>query len=57
MSAKGKLVKLNEYLRNELNVENKPIVFVVGATSIGNPTKELEYTDETISISNYPLSA
>ena len=56
-SVKGKLVNIREYVREELDVKDKPIVFVVGCTSIGNAANELDYTDETIGISHYPLSA
>ncbi|CDW84198.1 nucleolar essential protein 1 [Stylonychia lemnae] len=57
MSVKGKLVNFRQHVREALDVQDKPVIFVVGCTSIGNPTVDLEYTDDTISISHYPLSA
>lgn len=55
-SSKGKLVNLGEYVKS-LGVENKPIVFVIGAVSIGNPGMENDYVDECVCVSNYSLSA
>lgn len=55
-SSKAKLVHLPDYI-NSLGVEKKPIVFVIGAVSVGNPGMDNDYVDESICISNYPLSA
>lgn len=54
-STKGKLVNINEYVKT-LGAEIKPIVFVIGAVSVGNPGMENDYVDESICISNYSLS-
>ena len=54
-SSKGKLVDINDYVKT-LGVENKPLVFVIGSVSVGNPGMEADYVDECISISNYSLS-
>ena len=35
-SKKAPLVKLKDFVRT-LGVENKPLVFVIGAVSVGNP--------------------
>ena len=35
-SVKGKLVTLREFVREDVDVLEKPIVFAVGCTSIGN---------------------
>ena len=35
----------------------KPIVFVIGAVSVGNPAMEADYIDECICMSKYSLSA
>jgi rRNA small subunit pseudouridine methyltransferase Nep1 len=55
-STKGKLVHMGEYIKT-LGVEKKPIVFSIGAVSVGNPGMENDYVDECICVSNYPLSA
>jgi rRNA small subunit pseudouridine methyltransferase Nep1 len=55
-SSKGKLVHMGEYVKT-IGVEKKPLVFVIGAVSIGNPGMEADYIDECISISNFGLSA
>lgn len=55
-STKGKLVHLGEYTK-EIAELKKPIVFVIGAVSTGNPGMENDYVDECICVSNYSLSA
>lgn len=37
--------------------QNEPIVFVVGAVAKGNPGMEVDYTNDAICFSKYPLSA
>jgi rRNA small subunit pseudouridine methyltransferase Nep1 len=54
-SSKGPLININDYVKT-LGVQNKPICFVIGAVSIGNPGMEAEYIDECVSISSYGLS-
>ena len=44
-SVKGKLVSLGEFIREDIDVKDKPVVFIVGCTSIGNPALELEYAN------------
>jgi rRNA small subunit pseudouridine methyltransferase Nep1 len=55
-SSKAKLVNVNEYVKT-LGVEKKPLVFVIGAVSIGNPAMEVDYINECLCISSYSLSA
>jgi len=45
-------VNINKYVE-DMNPQ-EPVVFVVGAMSKGS--LEVDYIDQTISISNYPLS-
>ena len=54
----GELVNLNTYITN-LNLKKKPLVFVIGAVSIGNPgmDNDLGLDQENISISKHGLSA
>ena len=54
-SCHAKVVKTGEYI--EKLPLNKPVVFVVGAVSTGDPAMEVDYCDEYISVSKYPLSA
>jgi len=59
-STKGELVNINDYVKNRLLANDnfrKPIVFVVGAVSVGNPGMEVDYVDECICISKFSLSA
>ena len=56
-STKGKLVHLGKYVKELMADQKKPIVFSVGAVSIGNPAMEADYVDECICISTYSLSA
>ena len=59
-STKAELTSLKDYITKTMGTgkENKkPIVFVIGAVSVGNPSMECEYVDEQICISNYSLSA
>jgi len=51
-SCKADLVNLNKYVA-DLNPQ-EPIVFVIGAMSKG--TINADYVENTVSISNYPLS-
>lgn len=57
-SSKAKLIDLQEYVDNleEMNTK-RPIAFVIGAVSIGNPAMEIEGIDDCIGVSNYGLSA
>lgn len=41
---------------NEINTD-EPIVFVVGAVAKGNPAMEVDYIQDTLCVSKYPLSA
>jgi rRNA small subunit pseudouridine methyltransferase Nep1 len=50
-----KLVDIHDYVNINFKNEDKPVVFVIGAFSHGSI--EVDYLEETISISNYPLSA
>ena len=54
-STKGKMVNINEYV-NEINTDG-PIVFVIGAVAKGNPAMEVDYIQDTLCVSKYPLSA
>lgn len=45
-----------EQYTNEIP-QNEPIVFVVGAVAKGNPGMEVDYTNDAICFSKYPLSA
>ena len=57
-STKGKLVHLGEYVKQLMSQDpRKPVVFSIGAVSVGNPAMEVDYIDECICISNYSLSA
>ena len=57
-SSQAKLVDLQEYVDNleEMDTE-RPIAFVVGAVSIGNPAMEIDGIDDCICVSSYSLSA
>ena len=46
-------MNVGEYVNKLMAGDNykKPIVFVVGAVSVGNPAMEAEYIDECICIS------
>lgn len=55
MSTQARLVNFREYI--EKLPKNKPVVFVVGGVSKGNPAMETDYVDESICISKYGLSA
>lgn len=52
-SEKSRLVDIDEYCQS-LN-KGKPVVFVVGAISQGD--LEIDYSNDSISVSSYPLSA
>ena len=52
----GQKVNLNEYVAS-LGVETKPLCFVIGAVSVGNPGMENDLAQENISISDFGLSA
>ena len=56
-SSKAALVNVNDYVKNQLVPGPKPVVFVIGAVSVGNPGMENEIVDESICISSYALSA
>mmetsp|Transcript_1880 Transcript_1880/g.1679 ORF Transcript_1880/g.1679 Transcript_1880/m.1679 type:complete len:140 (+) Transcript_1880:363-782(+) len=57
-SSQAKLVDIQEYVDNleEMDAE-KPIAFVIGAVSLGNPAMEIEGIDDCVCISSYGLSA
>lgn len=46
-----------KFISEDPNVPPMAPVFMIGACPHGHPTQELDYRDECISISNYPLSA
>ena len=50
------LVNINDHVKT-LGVHNKPLVFVIGAVSVGNPGMENDLVTENISISQKGLSA
>jgi len=50
------LVNINDYVKT-LGIEKKPLVFVIGAVSVGNPGMENELVQKNISISKHGLSA
>ncbi len=52
-SEKSRLVDVDEYV-SSLN-KGKPVVFVVGCISKGD--LEIDYSNDSISVSSYPLSA
>jgi len=52
-SSSSKLVDINEYVIT--NFKDEPVVFVIGAFSHGEV--QVDYVDEMISYSKYPLSA
>jgi rRNA small subunit pseudouridine methyltransferase Nep1 len=57
-SSKAKLVDLQEYVDNLEEMDNgKPLAFVIGAVSIGNPAMEVEGIDDCVCVSSYSLSA
>lgn len=55
-SSKAPLVHMGDFIK-KLGVEKKPIVFVIGAVSVGNPGMDNDYVDESICVSSYNLSA
>lgn len=52
-STKGQLIHINDYVKNQLMVNDpkKPAIFVIGAVSVGNPAMEVDYIDECVCIS------
>ena len=54
-STQARMVKLKKFASG-LN-PRKPIAFVVGAVSKGNPCLECDYIDDSICISKFSLSA
>ena len=50
------LVNINQWAKT-IGVEKKPLVFVIGAVSVGNPGMENEWVQDNISISKHGLSA
>ena len=54
-SENAPLVNPREYIKT--HASNKPIVFVVGAVSKGDPSMEINYVNTCISISKYALTA
>lgn len=55
MSTQARLVNFREYI--EKLPKNKPVVYIVGGVSKGNPAMEVDYGDEHVCISKYGLSA
>ncbi|CAI2378143.1 unnamed protein product [Moneuplotes crassus] len=57
-SSKAKLVDLQEYVDNLEEMDNdKPVAFIIGGVSVGNPAMEVEGISDAVCISNYGLSA
>jgi rRNA small subunit pseudouridine methyltransferase Nep1 len=57
-SEKGKQVHLGEYVKQLMAADPmRPVVFTVGAVSVGDPAMEVDYIDECICVSKYALSA
>ena len=57
-SSQAKLVDVQEYVDNLEEMDSKkPVVFVIGAVSTGNPGMEFEGIDDWVCISKYSLSA
>ena len=55
---KSKLIKLENYLKNDLNLNennNESVCFVVGAMSKGD--LNINYNTDSVSISSFPLTA
>lgn len=55
-SNKAEEVNLNDFVKT-LGVEKKPLCFVIGAVSVGNPGMENELVTRSISISKHGLTA
>ena len=55
-SKKAEIVNLNKWVEKN-DFKKKPLVFVIGAVSVGNPGMENELVQESISISEHGLSA
>ena len=49
------LVNIRDYVRDECGEPDQPVVFVIGAMAKGNVN--IDYHEDTVSISSYPLSA
>ncbi|GAW79690.1 ribosomal RNA small subunit methyltransferase NEP1 [Plasmodium gonderi] len=56
LSVKGKKVRLSDYVQNLQN-ENVPITFFIGAVAYSHPVMKLQNLDDNISISEFSLSA
>lgn len=50
----SRLVNIRDYARDECEID-QPVVFVIGAMAKGNIN--IDYNEDTISVSSYPLSA
>ncbi|CAF0795902.1 unnamed protein product [Adineta ricciae] len=50
-----RLVKIRDYVQNECGDIDQPVVFVIGAMAKGSVN--IDYNEDTVSISSYPLSA
>ncbi|UJR20599.1 hypothetical protein I4U23_023724 [Adineta vaga] len=50
-----RLVNVRDYVRNECGEIDQPVVFVIGAMAKGSVN--IDYQEDTVSISSYPLSA
>jgi len=50
-----RLVNIRDYAANECGDADQPVVFVIGAMAKGSVN--VDYNEDTISISSYPLSA
>lgn len=53
-TSEGAVSSLSSYVSTKINLE-EPIVFVIGAMAKGDDT--IDYAEEYISFSSYPLSA
>ncbi|CAA9990193.1 ribosomal RNA small subunit methyltransferase NEP1, putative [Plasmodium knowlesi strain H] len=56
LSVKGKKVHFSEYVQNLQN-EDVPVTFFIGAVAYSNPITKLENLDDNICISEFSLSA
>ena len=55
-SKEAEMVNLNEYVET-IGVEKKPLCFVIGAVSVGNPGMENDLVQKSIGISKHGLTA
>ncbi len=55
-STQGRNMTFDDYFES-IELGEKPIAFVIGGVSVGNPCMGLDYIEDCLCISNYPLSA